>query len=344
MTANLSLHDRALGAFYGLAIGDALGMPTQLLSRTQIAELYGKLVGFEPGPELNPISAGMPAGSVTDDTDQAVIVAQVLLDGDGEIDHRRLASELIAWEQRMITKGSLDLLGPSTKRALRAFAAGELEGAGSSGDTNGAAMRITPVGIATPIGATNLACTNLVERVIQASSLTHDTTVALSGALAVAGAISAALEGAGTIAALHNGPELAEVGATRGQYVAGANVARKIRWALELVENKPVSRALVDIYELVGTSVATQEAVPAAFAIASLSPDDPWQACLMAAGLGGDSDTVAAMAGAIVGAATGIGAFPDAAVEQIRRVNPELELERLTAALVSLRNRSSQYA
>jgi ADP-ribosylglycohydrolase len=344
MTADVSIHDRALGAFYGLAIGDALGMPTQLLSRTQIADLYGQLNGFEPGPELNPVSAGMPAGSVTDDTDQAVIVARVLLDGDGDIDQRRLASELIAWEQRMIAKGSLDLLGPSTKRALQAFAAGQLEGAGSSGDTNGAAMRIAPVGIATPIGATNFACTNLIERVIGASSLTHDTTVALSGALAVAGAIAAALEGAGTIAALHNGAELAEIGTTRGHYVAGANVARKIRWALELVQNKPVARALVDIYELVGTSVATQEAVPAAFAIAALSPDDPWQACLMAAGLGGDADTVAAMAGAIVGAANGVGAFPESALEQIRRANPELELERLTAELVALRSRSSEYA
>src|ERR1700679_3371370 len=58
--------DRARGALYGLAVGDALGMPTQLLSRRQVAELYGRLEGFEPGPEINEISRGMPAGSVTD--------------------------------------------------------------------------------------------------------------------------------------------------------------------------------------------------------------------------------------------------------------------------------------
>jgi ADP-ribosylglycohydrolase len=344
MSAESTLQDRALGAFYGLAIGDALGMPTQLLSRAQVAGLYGQLDGFEPGPELNPISAGMAAATVTDDTDQAVIVARMLLEGDGHVDHRRLASELMSWEQRMRAKGSLDLLGPSTKRALEAFADGQLDGAGSSGDTNGAAMRVTPVGIATPIGATNFSSTNLVERVIEGSSLTHNTSVALSGALAVAGAVSAALEGASTSAALQNGAEFAELGAARGNHVAGAHVARKIRWAIELVEGKALDRALADIDELIGTSVATQEAVPAAFAIAAISPDDPWRAALLAAGLGGDSDTVAAMAGAMVGAATGIRAFPERALSEIRLANPELELDRLTADLLALRMRSSLYA
>ena len=43
--------DRARGALYGLAIGDALGMPTQLLSRPQITARWGPLLtGFEPAP------------------------------------------------------------------------------------------------------------------------------------------------------------------------------------------------------------------------------------------------------------------------------------------------------
>ena len=46
-------------------------------------------------------------------------------------------------------------------------------------------------------------------------------------------------------------------------------------------------------------------AVPAAFAICSLAPDDPWLACRLAASAGGDCDTIAAMAGAILGACHG---------------------------------------
>ena len=67
--------DRARGALYGLAIGDALGMPTQMLSRRQITDRWGPvLTGFEAAPEDHPIAAGMPAGAVTDDTEQAVLL------------------------------------------------------------------------------------------------------------------------------------------------------------------------------------------------------------------------------------------------------------------------------
>ena len=51
---------RARGALYGLAIGDALGMPTQMLSRPQIVARWGTLLaGFEPAPPGHPIAAGL---------------------------------------------------------------------------------------------------------------------------------------------------------------------------------------------------------------------------------------------------------------------------------------------
>jgi len=139
--------DRARGALYGLAIGDALGMPTQMLSRRQIRQRWGPLLaGFEPAPPGHPIAAGMPAGAVTDDTEQAVLLGRLLLSG--PVDPRELAAALVAWEHDMAARGSLDLLGPSTRRAVDAVLAGTPpEEAGVSGDTNGAAMRITPVGI-----------------------------------------------------------------------------------------------------------------------------------------------------------------------------------------------------
>ena len=59
---------RALAAFTGLAIGDALGMPTQSTPREAIQARYGVLTGFEPGPDDQPIAPGMAAGSITDGT------------------------------------------------------------------------------------------------------------------------------------------------------------------------------------------------------------------------------------------------------------------------------------
>src|ERR1700722_16454682 len=92
----------------------------------------------------------MPAGAVTDDTEQAVLLGRLLIDGDGRVDPGELAAALLGWERGMAARGSPDLLGPSTKRALLAVQAGvPPTETGRYGDTNGAAMRIAPVGIAT---------------------------------------------------------------------------------------------------------------------------------------------------------------------------------------------------
>jgi ADP-ribosylglycohydrolase len=305
--------DRARGALYGLAIGDALGMPTQSLSREQITERWGPLLtGFEPAPPGHPIADGLPAGAVTDDTEQAVLLARLLLKG--PIEPRELASALVSWEREMAARGSLDLLGPSTRRAAEAVAAGvPPEEAGAAGDTNGAAMRIAPVGVATP--SDDLPA--LVDQVHGASRVTHDTSLALAGAAAVAAAVSAGVDGARVEEATGTAIAAARLAARRGHWVAGADVAARIRWAADLVKGREPDDAAEVIYTLVGTSLATQESVPAAFAVLHAVPGDPWRACLLAASLGGDCDTIAAMAGAIGGACHGLAAFPPHAIAAV---------------------------
>jgi ADP-ribosylglycohydrolase len=325
-------NDQARGALYGLAIGDALGMPTQMLSRRQIRQRWGPLLaGFEAAPPGHPIAAGRPAGAVTDDTEQAVLLGRLLVAG--PVDPRELAAVLVAWEHDMAERGSLDLLGPSTRRAVSAVLAGTPpEEAGVHGDTNGAAMRITPVGIkVTPDDLPRL-----VDAVHEASLVTHNTSVALAGAAAVAAAVSAGLSGTGGVAAVTEvAVDAAQLGAERGHWVAGADVAARLRWATGLVAGRPAQEAAEVIYSLVGTSLATQESVPAAFAVLSAVPDDPWRACLLAASLGGDCDTIAAMAGAIGGAIHGLAAFPAHAVEVIDAQG--LGLADLADSLLGLR-------
>jgi ADP-ribosylglycohydrolase len=325
--------DRARGALYGLAIGDALGMPTQLLSRPQIVDRWGPLLtGFEAAPDDHPIAAGMPPGAVTDDTEQAVLLGRLLLAGRGLPDPGELATALLDWERDMAARGSLDLLGPSTKRALQAVLDGTPPAeAGSHGDTNGAAMRIAPVGIATPADPLSA----LVDRVQQASLVTHNTSVALAAAAAVAAAVSAGIDGASVPAATGMAIAAARLGAERGHWVAGADVAARIDWAAGLVAGAGPRQAAELIYTLVGTSLASQESVPAAFAVLSAMPDDPWRACLLAASLGGDGDTIAAMTGAIAGACHGLAAFPPQATATVDRAG--LGLESLADALFELR-------
>ncbi|CAA9373963.1 MAG: ADP-ribosylglycohydrolase YegU [uncultured Propionibacteriaceae bacterium] len=325
--------DRARAALHGLAVGDALGMPTQLMARDQIAARFGVLTGFRAAQPDHPLAAGLPAGSVTDDTEQALLLARLLIDGSGHVDPATFAGELVAWEQQMRAKGSSDLLGPSTSRAVAAVLSGvPVQESGRFGVTNGAAMRVAPVGLLMP--TTDLGA--LLDRVVEASSVTHNTGVALAGAAAIAAAVSAGIEGASPAQAATVAVQAARLGAQRGHWVAGANVAARISWAISLADPADREQSLDAIYRLVGTSLATQESVPAAFGICAVFPDDPWLAMTAAASLGGDTDTVAAMVGALSGACAGMAGLPDEAVRTVTEVN-DLDLDAVAAGLLALR-------
>jgi ADP-ribosylglycohydrolase len=329
-----SADERALGALYGLAIGDALGMPTQLLSHDQVGTHFGRLDGFREAPPDHRIAAGLPAGSITNDTEQALLLTDALLAGGGHVDSEDLARRLLAWAERARERGSLDLLGPSTSAAVTALLAdGPLDVFGRSAATNGAAMRITPVGLVA--AADDLAA--LVDLVVEASRVTHYTSVAIAGAAAVAAAVSAGIAGASVAEATALAISAAELGQQRGEWVAGAAIPRRIAWAVGLIDTNDHDRSVADVVELVGTSIATQESVPAAFAIFALHPDEPWQACLTAASLGGDSDTIAAMTGAIAGACHGMDQWPQHAVQTVREIN-NLDLETVADKLLALRS------
>ena len=280
-------------------------MPVQELDGARAKAILGSPPDFRDGPHDNPIARGLPAGSITDDTMQAVIVAELLVEGSGVIVPRALADALMRWERGMSRRGRGELLGPSTRRALAALKLGQDPSvAGASGTTNGAAMRITPVGIATPQD-------RLLEAVVEVDRVTHDTPIAHAGAAVVATVVSAGVDGAGF-------EEAAPLALEAAGHFGFA----------ELVEKASDFR----------TGVETAESVPTAFAIARLHQDDAWAACGHAASLGGDTDTIAAMAGAMVAACTGMAALPAQAVRKVREVN-DLDFEPLVDRLLALRRR-----
>ncbi|HVN10775.1 MAG TPA: ADP-ribosylglycohydrolase family protein [Kineosporiaceae bacterium] len=327
--------DRAAGALWGLAIGDALGMPAQLLTRPDVVANWGPLLAwFEPPDPGHPVAGGLPAGSVTDDTEQAVLLARLLLAGNGHVAPVRLARALLEWEDGMRARGSADLLGPSTRRALDAVRAGvPVDRAGRQGDTNGAAMRVAPVGIIVP--ADDLL--PLVDRVVEVSAVTHGTGPGLGAAAAVAAAVSAGIAGTGPDAACGTALVAARLAAERGARVPGSDVAAGIDRACRLVRDVEEDLAVERVVGLVGTGLSARESVPAAFAVASRHPADPWLAVRTAASLGGDTDTIAAIAGAVTGAWAGRSAFPPEAVRTVREVNG-LDLDDLARRLLELRH------
>lgn len=330
-TSDLTRKERASGALLGLALGDALGMPTQSLSRTQIQERFGRIEGLMDAPPDQPIAPGMPAGSITDDTEQALLLAALVIEGDGQVDPHRFADALIAWEQDMIRRGSRDLLGPSTKAALEKLQAGvSTEETGRFGTTNGAAMRIAPVGIAHAPGP------SLLDAVVTASQVTHRTGLGISGAAAIAAAVSAAIDGADTDTALEAAITAATAGEKLGNWIAGGSIpARFTAFRAPLRAMDPADRDTF-LYDVVGTSVQSQESVVAALLLVDVGRDDPFAALCLAASLGGDTDTVAAMAGAVLGALHGSGTFPTPAVQQVIEIN-HLDLPPLVRQLLAVR-------
>ena len=332
----MSLLDRALGAFYGLALGDALGMPTQSLSRAQIKQRFGAITTLEDAGPDQPIAANMPKGSITDDTEQAILVGQLLIDGKGQIEPSVLAQRLIEWEAVMRAKGSQDLLGPSTKRAIEMILAGvSPEEAGRYGTTNGAAMRITPVGIATDVANPE----RFIRAVVQACQVTHNTSLGISSAAAVAAVVSAGINGMDLGEALRLGMQMAQQAEHHGHWVAGGRMASRISWARAVSIDSDKTLLADLLYDVIGTSVASQESVVVSFALAqqvAVGEMGAFEALCMAASLGGDTDTIAAILGAMLGACLGMQSWPTELIEQVKTVN-HLELEPLVRGLLALR-------
>ena len=333
---------RAHGALAGLALGDALGMPTQAMSPAQIRAVYGRITGLVDGDASQPYAPGMPAGSVTDDTEQALLVASLLVRGRGSssghaaLDAGEFAHALLAWEDSMIARGSLDLLGPSTKAALERVRAGEDPlSVGGAGTTNGAAMRVTPVGIAVSTADPQA----FAESVWSSCQVTHATRQGFQSAALVAAAVSLGIDAASSSASdvralLWEAVTYVDSLPERGAWAPDPDVVAATRRALELASTPP-SPSPELLAEQIGSSVASAQAIPMAFALLARDPSP--RALLDAANLGGDTDTIGAIAGAILGAAAGVGVFDGRALAQVEEVS-RLGLPSVAGELLELRD------
>ena len=335
---------RAYGALAGLALGDALGMPTQEMSPEQIRSVYGRITGLVDGDASQPYAPGMPAGSVTDDTEQALLVASLLVRGRGTssgrvaLDAGEFAHALLDWEDSMIERGSLDLLGPSTKAALERVRAGEDPlSVGGAGTTNGAAMRVTPIGIAVSTADPEA----FADAVWSSCQVTHATRQGFQSAALVAAAVSMGIDwdtpsASDMTALLWKALTYVDSLPERGAWTPDPDVVAATRRAMHLVAN-PASSSLECLVEQVGTSVASAQAIPMAFALLARDPSP--RALLDAANIGGDTDTIGAIAGAILGGALGEQVLPADSLSMIEEVS-HLGLPSVALELLELRDQA----
>lgn len=134
-TTEPTLRERALGAYLGLAVGDALGATVEFLTPSEIRHQYGELRDIVGGGWLR-----LKAGQVTDDTQMSLALGAAILEAGGW-DLHNIAAHWLAW----LKSKPIDV-GNTCRRGLVRFGRdGSLESPFSDGDAgNGALMRVLP--------------------------------------------------------------------------------------------------------------------------------------------------------------------------------------------------------
>lgn len=277
---------RAYGALLGSAIGDALGAPFEFGPRGKYSEEFPAPVLGGTGEMIGGGVFGWAPGEFTDDNQMAFLLALNLVNNGG-LNKDSLWESYRAWSKKAPDVGN------TTRAALSqptwdgaAFAAHERTG-GRSG-SNGSVMRVAPVGVYGVV----LGARDTVELAIAQSELTHFDPIAGVGAALVADVVRRLIIGAGLEPAVHATLHLLE-----SEYPWYADQVAEYRAALDV--GRDYSRG--DWYlSNGGALVAAAQAVWAVRTTSSFH-----DAMVAAINLGGDTDTVAAIAGAIAGAMYG---------------------------------------
>ncbi|MBS3765459.1 ADP-ribosylglycohydrolase family protein, partial [Candidatus Bipolaricaulota bacterium] len=187
------LLESVTGCLAGVAIGDAMGLPTQFMTPEGIKAEFGQIEGFEAPPDWHPYGDSTP-GTVTDDTEQTLALAVALIAEGGDLTPAGTAEALLGWAREHDLLGT-DEIGPSTGKALKAIEGGKNpKETGFSGTTNGASMRISPIGLIHPL-VHEKEKEKLWRAVRRACTPTHNTPIAIGGATTVATAIAEGVSG-----------------------------------------------------------------------------------------------------------------------------------------------------
>jgi ADP-ribosylglycohydrolase len=299
-----------LPVLYGLALGDALGWPVEFQPVSQIRTHYGPDGIVEPpNPAL-----------FTDDTQMSLAVTQALINAG----HRELESlmaavsqEFVAWMNRPDTLERAP--GTTCLRAVRNLESGvnwrsagirESKGCGS-------AMRAAPIGFFYQ-GEPD----KLREVAHAVGFATHQHPAADAAAIAAAYLISLAVEG------VH--PR--EFSRRLMDYCAG--ISDEFDYAILRVNHTLGWNDTQSAINYIGQGWVGEEAVALALYCCLKHPDDYAAAVRLGANIDGDSDSVACIAGGILGARLGLEGLP---ADWVARLERRAELEALAAALTRKR-------
>lgn len=306
MIEHISDKDRIAGALFGLAVGDALGGTVEFMSRTEIAQTHGVLREIIGGGVWN-----LEAGETTDDTAMAIAVARgILANPDDPLPF--IAEEFVAWFRTepkdvgniirtTLTEGIRRGASTEEEWQIAAKIAHDANGGKSAG--NGSLMRILPVALAYARRTDREHMRSIARR---QSVLTHFDPLAGECCAYYCDLIRELLLGKPLHQVLESG-------------VSHAPLPINLRSPKEKLK----------VSGFVGDTLET--ALACAYQTSSFE-----DALIMAVNLGGDADTIGAVAGGIVGAAYGFSHIPK---RWLGKLKQRQELHRLSLAFDKFRGR-----
>jgi ADP-ribosylglycohydrolase len=307
---------RVSASLYGLAYGDALGRPTEFMSMADIIAAYGP---------SGPVSLDGDPALVTDDTQMALAVAWALCEAPSLTPAAvtpRLRERFLAWADSPENNRAP---GRTCLTACALLADGrrwqDASVIGSKGC--GANMRVTPVGLLSGIDMNTLAGLAQLQ-----AGLTHGHPTGLAAAELTAYAVRSLVDGA-SLAELparlraradeqrtvYRTDWLGDLWERSADPSAEEFIARgwdecvRVLDRLDLALQRPDRTA--DPCRYTGAGWIAEEAMATALLCAVMFADEPVAGLGRAAATSGDSDSIACLAGAFLGAAHGSSAWPE---------------------------------
>ena len=311
------LFERIKGCLIGCAYGDAMGMPTEMMKPEQIKELFPEGVSrLEPSTNKDFIGRKFPAGEVTDDTINTILLCESIIENKGEFDVYKYIDALLKWVEANGDKNPY-IIGPNTAKALKSIKEGaDIKETGKFATTNGSAMKVSPIGIIYDYRNED----ELIDKVESLCLPTHNTAIAISAAAAIGACVSYAIRGGEDINEIWRlAMDFSEKARSRGNQLPSASIKERMTYLeqdLKILSREELISKLQKIY---GTGMEAIETVPAVMALIKLADGDPIKTAQLSANLGGDTDTIGAIATAICSAMHPI--KDQAIINTLERVN-----------------------
>ena len=297
--------DKAKGIIYGLAIGDALGRPTEFMSLSGIKETYGHTgITVLPEPAL-----------YTDDTQMSIAVAEALItagDQDIELIMSAVREEFIKWchsPENNRAPGNACLTGVANMEKGKRWTESGVEGSKGCGS----AMRVAPIGYLYRDHPEKL------KEVAKATGIcTHRHLTADAACIGAAYLVKLALDGVSPDQMI---PKLLSF--TKGISEEFDEAIQKVEECLNWEDEEKALNYL-------GEGWIGEEAVALALYCFLRYPDNYEKVVIRGANTDGDSDSIACIGGSISGAYLGVEAIPE---DWIRRIEKTNYLEELSCHL-----------